>query len=62
MEYSCPICRKTMTHDLLDIIAHGDEHVVEKVKEKHPEWASSDGMCKKCYEYYKQQIHQDKTF
>jgi len=57
MHYSCPVCKQNMPRDLLKIIPHTEGHIVELIKKKHPEWVESGGMCKKCYEYYKNQLH-----
>ncbi|PIU40887.1 MAG: hypothetical protein COS99_08260 [Candidatus Omnitrophica bacterium CG07_land_8_20_14_0_80_42_15] len=56
MDYICPTCGKAMPRDLLMMISHTEGHVVGAIKKKHPEWAESDGVCKKCYLYYKDQM------
>ena len=57
MEFSCPVCGKLIPRELLAIISHGEEHVIDEIKKKHPQWHKSDPLCKKCYDYYKTQIH-----
>ena len=59
MDYVCPVCNKLMERNLLDIITHTDKHIVDVIKKLHPEWVEADGICKKCFEYYKKQIHPD---
>ncbi|MFC1514366.1 hypothetical protein ACFL5X_00495 [Candidatus Omnitrophota bacterium] len=57
MDYSCPVCGELIPQELSKIVAHGEGHVVDEVKKKHPDWVRSDGLCNKCYVYYKEQIH-----
>jgi hypothetical protein len=57
MDYICPTCNKRIQRDLKIIIDHTEEHIVEIIKKDHPDWAESNGVCKKCYQYYKEQIH-----
>ena len=57
MKFTCPTCNREMPAELMVIIPHTEEHVVNEIKKKHPDWAQSDGICKKCYEYYKGQLH-----
>ncbi|UCC94879.1 MAG: hypothetical protein JSW40_08725 [Candidatus Omnitrophota bacterium] len=56
MDYECPICGKLLPHELIRIISHGEAHITEEIKKKHPEWVESNGVCRKCYEYYREQI------
>ncbi|NQT95838.1 MAG: hypothetical protein HQ572_05250 [Candidatus Omnitrophica bacterium] len=60
MQYRCPVCEMEMPRDLLVVIPHTEEHIVDIIKDKHPEWVESNGLCKKCYEHYKQQLHPGK--
>jgi len=48
-----------MSRDLLVVVPHTEQHVVDAIKKKHPEWAESNGVCKKCYEFYKKQMKGD---
>jgi len=57
MTFVCPTCGKKMPRDLDLIIPHTEKHIVEAIKKEHPDWVEKDGVCKKCYEYYKRQIH-----
>lgn len=56
IDFVCPTCGKSIPRDLLVIVPHTEEHIVEAIKKKHPDWAEKDGVCKKCYEYYKSQM------
>ena len=57
MNFTCPVCGEVISQELVAIIAHGETHVVDEIKKKHPKWAKDDGVCQKCYQYYKDQIH-----
>ena len=57
MEYECPICHAKVDYELTSILSHGDEHIIATIKEKHPEWEESGGICRKCYEHYQGQLH-----
>ena len=56
MDFVCPTCGKKMPRDLAVVFPHTEEHIVDMIKKKHPEWADKDGICKKCHEYYKSQL------
>lgn len=56
-EFRCPTCGKIIPQELLAIIAHTEEDIVEVIKKDHPSWVEENGVCKKCYAYYKQQLH-----
>jgi hypothetical protein len=45
-----------MPRDLLIVIPHTEQHIVDEIKKKHPGWAEGNGVCKKCYEYFKTQM------
>ena len=46
----------TMLRELAIIIPHTEAHIVHEIKKVHPRWTEKDGTCKKCYEYYKDQM------
>ncbi len=56
-DFICPTCNENMSRDLDIVIPHTEEHIIDAIKKKHPNWVESDGICKKCYEYYKSQLH-----
>jgi hypothetical protein len=60
MDYICPTCGKVMPRELLEIIPHAEEHIIDAIKKEHPKWVEGDGTCKKCHMYYKQQMDPDK--
>jgi len=57
IDFVCPTCGKELPREVQVIVPHTEEHIVEAIKKTHPNWAESDGICKKCYEYYKSQMH-----
>ncbi len=52
--YTCPICGEKVERELLTYIAHGDLHIVDEIKKRHPDWKCEDGLCPKCLECYRQ--------
>lgn len=50
--YKCPLCKTEMERDVALFLDHTNQHIIEKIKEKHPDWAASDGTCQKCRDYY----------
>jgi len=59
MQYICPTCGKSIPRELLFIIPHTEEHIIDEIKKKHPDWIEKDGICKRCYEYFRKQLHPD---
>jgi len=57
MEFICPTCGKNLPRELKIIVPHTEEHVINVIKEKHPSWKEADGVCRKCYELLKEQLH-----
>ncbi len=56
MEYKCPVCGKNLKEDLPEYMDHTEKHIIDVIKEKHPEWVEKDGLCHKCLEYYKKEM------
>ena len=56
MDYTCPICLEKIPGDMITYMQHGDKHVVDLLKHDHPDWVESNGVCRKCYDYYKAEI------
>lgn len=54
--YQCPLCGNKMARDLILFLDHTNQHVIDKIKESHPEWISENGVCTPCIDYYKTQI------
>jgi len=54
--YHCSVCGKAVSNDLKILIQHTEEHIVDIIKKKHPEWIEKDGVCQKCVEYYRKQL------
>jgi len=51
--YTCPLCNETMERDLILFLGHGEQHVIDEIRKSHPEWASKDGACQECVDYYR---------
>jgi len=51
--YTCPLCNETMDRDLIKFLGHGEQHIIDEILKTHPEWASADGACGECVEYYR---------
>lgn len=45
-----------MPRDLILFLDHAKQHVVDRIKEEHPEWVERDGVCGQCVEFYEKQI------
>ncbi len=56
MEYICGACKQKVSADLIIYKLHTEQHIVDLVKHDHPSWVESDGLCKKCLEYYENEI------
>lgn len=41
-------------------IHHTEQHIVDVIKKDHPDWASQDGSCPRCMDFYRKQITGDK--
>lgn len=61
MVYACPICDKKMPREVLIYTAHTEEHIVEEIKKKHPEWAAKDGLCVKCLDYFRKAMGKESS-
>ncbi len=57
--YQCPLCGKKTSRDLAVYLEHTQEHVIDVIKKKHPEWVAKDGTCRPCVEYYRSQLSGD---
>lgn len=58
MDFICPTCGEAMERDILNIKEHTEKHIIDEIKREHPDWASEDGICKKCFIHYKEQMGQ----
>jgi len=56
MEYKCSVCQKKIKGDVLVYINHTEQHILDEIKAKHPEWIEKDGLCGKCVAYYREQM------
>lgn len=51
--YTCSVCGEKVERDLLVYMKHTDEHIINEIKKKHPDWTTKDGLCQKCADYYR---------
>jgi len=56
MDYKCSICGENVGDELLVFIDHTDDHIMDAIKSKHPEWVKENGVCSACEEYYRTQL------
>ncbi len=43
--YTCPTFGETMERDLMAFLKHTDRHIIDAIKEDHPDWVEADGAC-----------------
>ena len=56
MSYRCSLCNENVEGDLIVFKEHTEEHIIDEIKKKHPEWVRKDGACQKCIDYFKAQL------
>lgn len=56
MEYTCGACGQKVSGDIILLTEHTDKHIIDLVKNDHPDWVEKSGICRKCFEYYKAEI------
>lgn len=59
MVYTCSACGEKVKGDVLVYINHTEQHIIDEIKAKHPEWVEEDGICQRCVDYFKGQIKGD---
>ncbi len=57
--YQCPLCGRQMARELVLFLDHAQQHIIDKIKEQHPEWAGRDGICQPCLEYYRKSLSRE---
>lgn len=50
--YFCSVCKQKVERDLVKYIHHTEQHIIDAIKKKHPDWNCSDGLCPKCLECF----------
>lgn len=45
-----------MERNLILFLDHTEKHIIDRIKEAHPEWVAQDGVCKPCAQYYRSQL------
>ncbi len=56
MDYICDTCGEKVSGDALAFIKHNEAHIMDEIKKSHPDWVEENGMCQKCYNYFKDQL------
>ncbi len=51
-----------MERDMELLYKHTNEHIVDEIKKKNPQWITDDGYCTKCVDYYKKQMGKSTNF
>ncbi len=54
--YTCSACQQKVEGGLVEFKDHTEQHIIDLIKHDHPHWQEADGLCPKCYEYYKAEI------
>lgn len=45
-----------MERNLTLFLDHTEQHIIDQIKQEHPEWVEEDGICSPCAEYYRKQL------
>ena len=56
MEYKCSVCGERVEGDLVVFTEHTENHIIDEIKLKHPDWTQDDGLCPKCADYFRAQL------
>ncbi|MBI4116022.1 MAG: hypothetical protein HY447_05575 [Candidatus Omnitrophica bacterium] len=54
--YECPLCHQKIDRELTRFLDHTNQHIIDRIKEQHPEWVEADGACEACAEYYQKEL------
>ena len=54
--YQCPLCGRQLERELLLFLDHTNQHIIDRIKESHPEWIAENGVCPPCLDYYQSEI------
>ncbi|MFQ5892787.1 MAG: hypothetical protein ACE5H5_00590 [Nitrospinota bacterium] len=57
--YTCAVCHAEVERDLLVFLRHTDQHILEALRELHPEWADGDGQGSQVRTHYRAQLGHD---
>ena len=56
LEYQCGVCKQSVSGDMMVFREHTEKHIVDLVKVDHPDWVETNGMCRKCFDYYRAEL------
>ncbi len=54
--YTCPTCGEMVERDILTFLRHTDKHILEALKELHPDWVEADGESPAVLKFYRAQL------
>lgn len=57
--YTCPTCGDAVDRDILLFLHHTDRHILEALKELHPEWVKANGESPRVLDFYRAQLGHD---
>lgn len=57
--YMCAVCGESMDRDLLAFLRHTEHHILDALKEQHPEWVEEDGRNSRLLDIYHVQLGHD---
>jgi hypothetical protein len=53
MKKTCPICKKTVDENVVQMCTEAEDWILESIRRHHPDWVEKDGSCSKCLEQYR---------
>ena len=56
MGYKCSVCGQKVNGDLKVFLDHTENHIIDHIKAKHPDWVEKDGLCQRCVDYYRSEL------
>lgn len=58
-EYTCGVCGEPVEGDLLSFLHHTDQHILDALRELHPQWVEGDEGNLRLVDYYRAQLGHD---
>ena len=57
MAWRCSVCGTVLEEDdVKRYIEHTHRHIIDAIKKKNPDWVEDDGVCPKCWDYFRSQM------
>lgn len=57
--YLCAVCGESIERDLLTFLRHTEHHILEALKEQHPDWVEGTGRNSQLLDVYRAQLGHD---